>query len=79
MLDLRWKGNCEPDGCLPCEVAREDTLIHILKIMMGDETEIVTAQRARSAHPKTKGSRQEARWWQRKGILLQLASRGEDG
>lgn len=41
MLDLRWKGNCEFDGCLFCEVVREDIFIYILKIMMGDEIEIV--------------------------------------
>ena len=39
----------------------------------------VTAQRAQSAHHETKANRQEARRWQRKGILSQLASKREDG
>ena len=42
-------------------------------------SEDVTAQRARSACCETKADCQEARWWKRKGSLLQLASKGEDG
>ena len=42
---------------------------------------LVTAHRAQSAHweTKAKANGQEVRWWQRKGILLQLASKREDG
>ena len=39
----------------------------------------VTTQRAQSAHHETKASHQEARGWQRKGILLQLSGKREDG
>ena len=38
----------------------------------------VTAQRARSARWEAEGDNQEARGWQRRGILLELASKRED-
>ena len=55
---------------------RESTQLHFPE---GSGVSLVTIQRARSARCKTKASHDEARWWQRKGILLQLASKREHG